>query len=195
MGDGDLGGEEHLLQVVEPAVAAHAGKLYGEVCAGDWGDVGRDIGVGGGQRRDGRVPEVVAGRDTLDLAERGVSRADDGDGARGDGAAVVGGQVACVAEGLEGSNDSGEGGCAVGLDVDEEVQRLAARGVIDAVPGRPRHEGAVWVLTLQHGQDGLDVQAVQGAVVGQGGLLVAYVEGPVVQPDVGLDADCASFEG
>lgn len=121
MSDSDLGGEERLLQVVEPAGAAHAGEHQVEVRAGDWRDVRGDVGEGERQQRDGRVPEVVARRDALDLAERGVARADDGDGALGHGAAVVGGQVARVAEGLEGLDDGWEGRGAVRLEVDEEV--------------------------------------------------------------------------
>lgn len=196
MRDGDLGGEQRFLYVVEPAVAAHAaGEHHVEVCAGDGRDVRGDVGECERQQRDGRVPEVVARRDALHLAERGVARADDGDGALGHGGAVVGGQVARVAEGLEGLDDCWEGGGAVGLEVDEQVQRLGGGGVVDAVLGGARHEGAVWVLGLQDGQDGLDVEAVQGALVGQGGLLVADVEGAVVEPDVGLDADCAHLEG
>lgn len=196
MRDSDLGGEEDLLGIVEPTRGAHAGELHVEVCAGNGRDVGGDVGEGEGQQRDGRVPEVVARRDALDLAERGVARADDGDGALGDGGAVVGGQVARVAEGLEGLDDGWEGGGAVRLEVHEKVQRLAGGGVVDAVLGRRAvDEGTVWVLALQDGQDGLDVEAVQGAIVGQGGLLVADVKGAVIEPDVGLDADCACLEG
>lgn len=195
MRDGDLGGEERLLHVVEPTRAAHAGEHQVEVGAGDGRDGGGDVGEGKRQQRDRRVPEVVARRDALHLAERGVTRADDGDGALGHGGAVVGGQVACVAEGLEGLDDHREGGGAVCLEVDEEVQRLAGGGVVDAVLGGAGDEGAVWVLALQDGQDGLDVEAVQGALVGQGGLVVADVEGAVVEPDVGLDADCACLQG
>lgn len=194
MRDGDLGGEEDLLHVVEPTGAADPGEHHVEVCAGDGRDVRGDVDKVERQQREGSVPEVVARRDALDLAERGVARADDGDGALGDGGAVKGGEVARGAEGLEGLDDGREGGCAVGLEVDEEVERLARGGVVDAVPGRAaRDEGAVWVLALQDGQDGLDVEAVQGAVVGQGGLLVADVEGAVVEPDVGLDAYCAGL--
>lgn len=121
MCDGDLGGEKRLLQVVEPAGAAHAGEHQVEVGAGDGRDVRGDVGEGERQQRDGCVPEVVARRDALDLAERGVARADDGDGALSHGAAVVGGQVARVAEGLEGLDDGWEGRGAVRLEVDEEV--------------------------------------------------------------------------
>lgn len=193
MRDGDLRGEEDLLRIVEPAGAEHARENQVKVDAGDGRDGRGDVAER--QQRERRVIEVVARGDALDLVERGVARADDGDGAGVHVGAVVGGEVARVAEGLEGVDDGWEGGGAVRLDVDEEVERLARGGVVDAVLGRAVDEGAVWVLALQDRQDGLDVEAVQGALVGQGGLIVADVEGAVVEPDVGLDADCAYLQG
>lgn len=73
---------------------------------------------------------------------------------------------------------------------------MTGGGIIDAVVGGAcGEEGAVGVLGPQHGENGLDVEAVKGAFVGQGGLLVADVEGAVVQPDIGFDGDGASSEG
>lgn len=193
VGDGDLRGEEDLLRIVEPAGAEHARENQVKVDAGDGRDGRGDVAER--QQRERRVIEVVARGDALDLVEWGVARADDGDGAGVHVGAVVGGEVPRVAEGLERVDDGWEGGGAVCLDVDEEVERLARGGVVDAVLGRAVDEGAVWVLALQDRQDGLDVEAVQGALVGQGGLIVADVEGAVVEPDVGLDADCAYLQG
>lgn len=50
-------------------------------------------------------------------------------GAGGGALAVEGGQVVRGAEGLEAFDYSGEGGCAVGFDVDPEIEGLAAGGV------------------------------------------------------------------
>lgn len=193
MRDGDLRSEEDLLRIVEPAGAEHAWENHVEVDTGDGRDGRGDVAEC--QQRERRVVEVVARGDALDLVEWGIARADDGDGAGVHVGAVVGGEVPRVAEGLERVDDGWEGGGAVRLDVDEEVERLARGGVVDAVLGGAVDEGAVWVLALQDRQDGLDVEAVQGALVGQGGLIVADVEGAVVEPDVGLDADCAYFQG
>lgn len=193
MRDGDLRSEEDLLRVVESAGAEHARENHVKVDTGDGRDGRGDVAER--QQRERRVVEVVARGDALDLVERGVARADDGDGARVHVGAVVGGEVAGVAEGLEGVDHGREGGGAVRLEVDEEVERLARGGVEDAVLGGAVDEGAVWVLALQDRQDGLDVEAVQGALVGQGGLVVADVKRAVVEPDVGLDADCACLEG
>lgn len=156
--DGDLRSEEDLLRIVEPAGAEHARENHVKVDAGDGRDGRGDVAER--QQRERRVIEVVARGDALDLVERGVARADDGDGARVHVGAVVGGEVAGVAEGLEGVDDCREGGGAVRLEVDEEVERLARGGVEDAVLGGAVDEGAVWVLALQDRQDGLDVEAV-----------------------------------
>lgn len=195
MGYSHLAPQQGKLCGVETLCAPRTRELGREVGARDGRHVRGDVGEGGAQGRDGRVPEVIARLDALDVVERRVARADDGHGPAGHGRAVEGRQVACVAQRPEGADDGGEGGGAVGLDVHEEVEGLAGGGVVHAVPGPARDEPGGWVLGLEDGQDGLDVEAVEGAPVGQGGLLVADVEGPVVEPDVGLDGDGTDGQG
>lgn len=149
MRDCNLRSEEDLLRIVEPAGAENTRENHVKVDAGNGRDGRGDVGEGECQQREGRVIEVVARGDALDLAEWGVARADDGDGAGVHVGAVVGGEVARVAQGLERLDDGWEGGGAVCLEVDEEVERLTGRGVVDAVLGGAVDEGAVWVLALQ----------------------------------------------
>jgi len=180
------------VQRLGPHVAEHGA----EVRARDGRDGARDVGEGRGQVGDGRVVEVVPVLDRLDLVEGRVARSDHGDGTRGHGRAVVGGQVAGGAEGLEGFDDGGPGGGAGGFDVDEEVQGLGGGGVEDAVLRRAGgQEGAVGVLTAEDVEDGLDVEGIEGAGGRERGLLVADVQGVVVEPDVRFDRDGADGEG
>lgn len=121
MRHGDLALQQRELSVAEVGVAGDAGELDGKVRARDGRDVGGDVAEGGVERWDGRVVKVVPGRDALDLAQGRVACPDHGHGPGGDGCAVEGGQVPCVAQGLERLDDVRERCGAVGLDVDEEV--------------------------------------------------------------------------
>jgi hypothetical protein len=60
----------------------------------------------------------------LHEVQRRVARADDGDGARGERRAVVGGEVVSGAEGLEGGENRWPSRGAVGFEVDEEIEGL-----------------------------------------------------------------------
>jgi len=72
---------------------------------------------------------------------------------------------------------------------------LAGRYVEDTVLRGPGVERCAWVLALDDGEDGLDVQRVEGAGCCQRGLFVAYVEGAIDEPDVSFDGDAAYTEG
>jgi len=47
------------------------------------------------------------------------------------------------------------------------------------------------VLGADNAQNGLNVQVVEGAFVGKSTLLVSDVQCAIVEPDVGLDAECS----
>lgn len=181
MGRSDLAPQQRQLRVIEVLVAPHVRKLHGKVGARDGRHVGGDVGEGRAQGRDGGVPEVISWLYALYLVERCVPRAHDRHGPGRHGRTVEGCQVPGVAQRLECADHGGEGGRAIGLDVHEEVEGLARGRVVDAIfGGATLDEAAVWVLGLEDGQDGLDVQAVEGPLGGQSGLLVADVEGVVV---------------
>lgn len=149
-----------------------------------------DVRLGAAQQRQVRIVEHVPrlGRSArvLDKVLVGrVTRPDDGHRAgRHDGvgaAACRVGEPAAGVEGLEGGEDGGPGGRAVGLDVDEEVEGLAGGGVVDAVVGSAGGEELGGrVLAVQDGEDGVDVEGLEGAGIGEGGLLVADLRGSVV---------------
>lgn len=133
------------------------------------------------QRLERGVEEGVSGRvggagHATDEVERGAAGADDGDGAQRQGAAVVGGEVAGGAQRLDGFKDHGPGRGTGGLEVDEEVQRLVAAGVVDAVEGGRGGEARNWVLSPESVEDGLDVEGVEGPVLGQGTGFVADLD-------------------
>lgn len=130
------------LRVVEVR-AVDAADVAGERGRGDGGDLGCEIGLRGREQREVRVEEVVPVGQRGDLGKRRVARADHGDGAVGDDGfvgCIVGGEEAGLAQRVECLDDVGERAGAVGLDVDEQVQRLARVGVEDAVVRRPRDE-------------------------------------------------------
>jgi len=109
----------------------------------------------------------------LDLIQGGVAGSDDGDWAAGHGRAVHGGQVAEITQRLQGLDDVRPSSWAVGLNVNEEVECLGTDGVVDAVLGGAGDERRCWVLALENINEGVDVEGLESAEVGQGGLLVA----------------------
>lgn len=181
MHDSDLALEQRELGVVEALIGGHVWELHGKVGAGDGRDIRGYVGEGAVEGGDGCIPEVVTRLDALDLVKWRVAGADDGDSTRGYGGAVEGGQVAGVSEWLEGLNNIWEGGGTIRLDIHEQVESLARTGVVDAIMGGAGgKEAAIGVLCGEDGQDRLDIQAVEGALVGEGGLFMAYMEGAVV---------------
>ena len=114
------------------------------------------------------------------------------------GTVVVGEEVA-VAEGLEGGDDVWPEGRAVGFEVDEEDHGLLGCGIENASPvgGGAVEEGGYRVLPFEDFDKGIDVEAAEGAVLGQAGFVMADVEFVVVveEPDVGFDAYAARFDG
>ena len=98
--------------------AADGAELGDEVCGCDGRDKVRDVGEGAVEVGDGRVVEVVALGDGLDLVQGRVASADDGHGAWGDDAVAEGCEPAAAAEGGEGLDDGWPGCFAVGFDVD-----------------------------------------------------------------------------
>lgn len=136
MGYSHLTLQQGKLYGVEALVSLHTRELHGEVGARDGRHIRGDVGEGGNQGRDGDVPEVIARLHALDLVERCVSRADDRHGAACHGCAVEGRQVARVAQRLKGTDNDGEGGRAVGLEIHEEVKGLTGGRIVHAIFGR-----------------------------------------------------------
>lgn len=120
-----------------------------ELCRRDGADVTRDVGLRCAEERQVRIEEVVPVCDGGDLVERGVACSDDRDGAFGDVGAVVGCEVAGAAEWFERADDVGECLCAVGLEVDPQVEGLAGGGVEDAVVSLRGLECGRGVLALE----------------------------------------------
>lgn len=112
--------------------------------------VTRDIRLRRAEERQVRVEEVIPVCDRRDLIERSIACSDDCDCAFCGVCAVVGCQIACAAEWFESADDVGEGLCAVGFEVDEEVEGLVGGGVEDAVVGVRGLECGCGVLALEN---------------------------------------------
>lgn len=124
--------QQRQLRSIQPR-AKHRPKHRREIRRRDGRHQARDVAERAVQRRDRRVPEIVAHGDRLHEVQWRVACPDYGDGARGKDATVGGGEVASFAEGLEGLDDDGPGACSVSFEVNEQVERLAATGVEDAI--------------------------------------------------------------
>ena len=79
----------------------------------------------------------------------------------------------------------------VRLKVHKQIQCLLRIRIIDAVVCYRSHVRTCRVLALQHVQDGIDVQGLEGPFARQGALLVADVQRVIVQPYIGFDGDGA----
>lgn len=122
-----------------------------------------------------------------DEVERGVTRADDGDGPEMDLGALDVREPVALAEGLQLPHDKGEGLVAVRLDVDHEHERLVRVYVKDAVAAAVV-EGRVGVVPREDVDQGVDVERCERTVACQRRRVVADVQLVVEQPHVGLDA-------
>ena len=81
MRSGYLRSEKSQLGIIERC-PRHRPEIGCEVCRRNGRDEGGDIGKGAVEGWDRRIVEVETRRDGLDLVQRSVARADDGDGAQ-----------------------------------------------------------------------------------------------------------------
>lgn len=114
----NLSAQQRQLGEIERLIP-HIAKLDGKICRRDGRDVGGDVAEAGVERRDRRVPEVVAGRHAPNLVERRVARSDDRDCSGRHARAVEGRQPAAVPQRLQRPHHVRPGGVAGCLDVDE----------------------------------------------------------------------------
>lgn len=194
VGLADLAAQDLELGVVEGG-AVDLADVGQEAGRGDRGHGGGDVGLGGVQEVQVRIVEEVALAHRLDLVERRVARADDSDGTQRDARAVEGCQVSSGAQGFQGLDHDGPRGGAVGLDVDEQQDRLVRGGIVDAMLRRRSHERRGRVLASQDIEDRLHVQRGEGALLSQGGGFVADIQRVVEQPDVGFERRAAHGQG
>ena len=93
---------------------------------------------------------------------------------------------------------------AIGLDINEQNQRLRRVGIEHAIwrPADDRVEGRDGVLPVEELHQRIDVYASQGALWCEGGGCMTDIEIPGVilmvlvdEPDVSFDADTARLQG
>ncbi len=135
-----LGPQPLQLRTVE-GCPVHGAKLRREIRARYRTDQTGYIGECTIQHRQRRIVEVIspAGH-VLDLVQWRVACSDDGDGTIGYGRAVYGREIAGAPERVQGAHDVWPGGGSWGLDVDPQVDCLAAKAVEDTISCGARGE-------------------------------------------------------
>lgn len=105
-----------------------------------------------------------------------VSGSDDGNRVPAEVRTGIGGEPISASQRLQGLEDGGKGHVSGRLQVDEQVERLVAGRVEDAILLARLHEMSAWVLAMQRVENRLDVERLKRARLGQSGGLVANLD-------------------
>lgn len=161
------------LSVVE-AELSDVTEAVGKVCRRNGRiELGQVTKLLGPQLRERCVIEGIAWDSVLDSRERCVSRTHHRNGGRRKCGAIIGREEGFLAQGFQGGQDGFPRLGAGGLEIDEKVQRLAARSIEDSVQRLGGCEFGAGVLAVERVEDGVDVERFKGALVGEGALFVA----------------------